>query len=87
MTYPTARTDLLGLEKLGLLRMEKAGRAQVFRAAGNLAESLRPPKSDGKHRQAASQERGAGTIRREAIPEGETGREPSTGEDPPPAQG
>jgi Fic family protein len=87
VTYPTARTDLLGLEKLGLLRMEKAGRAQVFRAAGNLAESLRPPKSEGKHRQAASQERGAGTLWREAIPEGETCREPSTGEDPPPAQG
>lgn len=40
ITYQTARTDLLGLENMGLLRMRKDGKKFVFTAVPNLKEKL-----------------------------------------------
>ena len=41
VTVPTARTDLLGLEQLGLLRANRIGRRFEFVAAPDIAEVLR----------------------------------------------
>lgn len=40
ITYQTARTDLLGLENLGLLKMRKDGKKFVFTVVPNLREKL-----------------------------------------------
>jgi len=40
VTYDTARTDLLKLEALGLLRKTKSGRAFIFSAVDDLQEKL-----------------------------------------------
>jgi Fic family protein len=66
VTYPTARADLLGLEKAALLRMEKVGRAQVFYAAPNLRESLHLPPPDEFPGKTKVQNPIAKTIRRDA---------------------
>lgn len=41
VTYATARTDLLGLAKLGFLAQRKAGRTFVFQAPNDLEQRLR----------------------------------------------
>lgn len=41
VVYQTARTDLLGLEKLGLLVKFKQGNTFVFHAADHLAERFK----------------------------------------------
>lgn len=41
VAYESARSDLLGLEKLGLLSKERIGKKHVFRAIPNLADQLR----------------------------------------------
>lgn len=41
VVYQSARTDLLGLEALGLLTKRKVGKKLVFRAEPDLAERLR----------------------------------------------
>lgn len=41
VTYQSARTDLLGLEELGLLSKQKIGKKYVFRAAPNFRDHLR----------------------------------------------
>ncbi|MGJ8663007.1 MAG: Fic family protein, partial [Marinicella sp.] len=40
ISYPTSRTDLLGLVKLGIVEKYKRGKAFVFRAVDNLKEHL-----------------------------------------------
>lgn len=41
VTYPTARSDLLGLAGLGLLDQHRSGKAFVFTPAGDMAKRLR----------------------------------------------
>jgi Fic family protein len=43
ITYPTSRNDLLGLERIGLLRVEKIGKSQVFFPVSNIRELLQLP--------------------------------------------
>lgn len=40
VTYPTARSDLLGLVELGLLEQERRGKAFVFRPAADMSRRL-----------------------------------------------
>jgi Fic family protein len=40
ITYETARTDLSGLEKLGLLEKSKRGKAFVFQSPSNLSDRI-----------------------------------------------
>src|SRR5581483_8998009 len=48
VTNPTARTDLLGLVRLGLLHQEKEGKRHIFRAAPNLRKILHLPPAAAK---------------------------------------